>query len=129
MKLQKGLVEFNNGIIISYWQQISQLFNPKRYNWITLQLFNLEFENDRAMQGIEFVIVLFCCGLSIRIPTHPKEEHKIHKEVRNSLKRLEQSCYGWVNKEDYERYRTKKADQIYVVEKKRRYYTKKIFIQ
>lgn len=133
MKFHKGYIEFKNGTIISWWEQWSQLF--KNYNWKTYQLFNLEFENDYAMHGIEITIVLFLFGLRIRIETHPIEAHEIHTKVMKSLNILKESCWGWTTKREYDAFRKKKRETI-VLYTKRKYTSKspkdkykKVFLQ
>ncbi len=87
-------IEFNNGIIIGMWECLSEIFFGKQFNWNIFQLINIEVENDRGMHANEFTFVLLCCGIRIRIPTHPKEEHEMYKSVRTSLDSImNKSCY------------------------------------
>jgi hypothetical protein len=133
MKIEKTKnsidIEFKNGIIIGIWESLSEIIFYKRFNWNTWQFINIEFENDRAMHGLEFTFVLLCCGLRIRIPTHPKEEHKIHKTVMKSLDILKESCYGWVNKQMYDKFRKKEGNHIQIDNIKSKRRNKKVFIQ
>lgn len=69
-------IEFNNGLIISFWQCLTEILLWKRYNWNTWQFINIEFENDIMCGGYEFSFILFCCGLRIRIP-HETEKSKV----------------------------------------------------
>lgn len=129
MKIQKGLIEFNNGIVISYWQTITEIFNWKNYNWNTWQFFNVEFENDIMLGAYEFTFVFLCCGIRIRIPHKTEKSKKEWKKLNQAMKKIEQSCDGWVNKEMYEKFRKKEGNYIQVDNVKSKRRTKKVFIQ
>jgi len=133
MKIDKSrsrlFIEFKNGFIIDIWECLSEIIFNRSFNWNTWQFINIEFENDRAMQGLEFTFVLLCCGIRIRIPTHPKEEHKIHKEVMGSMDILKQSCNGWVNKGMYKDFKNKTRNVMLVFRTRQQRSRKKLFIQ
>jgi hypothetical protein len=129
INLKEHWIEFNNGIIISWWENLSDLWMHKKYNWNTFTLLHLEIENDFAMHEQEITIGFLCMGVRIRWQIISKEEYKIHKQVCDSIKKLNQSCYGWVNKEWYENFRTKKVDVINVSRIRLKGYRKKIFLQ
>jgi tyrosine-protein phosphatase YwqE len=123
-------IEFKNGNIFEIFESLTEIIFNKQYNWNTWQFINIEFENDRAMQAYEFTFVLLCCGIRIRISTHPKEEHKIHKEIMKSMDILKQSCYGWVDKESYKEFQKRKREDILIFRTKNKSPNrKKIFIQ
>ena len=78
MKIERKFIdsidfEFNNGLIISFWQCLTEIFLWKKYNWNTWQFINIEFENDIMCGAYEFTFVLFCCGFRIRIPNETKQ--------------------------------------------------------
>jgi hypothetical protein len=134
MKVEKSrsriLFEFKNGIIIDIWENLSEIIFNRRFNLNSWQFINIEFENDRAMQGLEFIFVLLCCGIRVRIPTHPKEEHQIHKTCRNALDDLrDNSCHGWVDNKGYKAFREKKTQMITIERIRTKYNRKRIFIQ
>jgi hypothetical protein len=129
MKFKDGTFEFKNGIFISVWQNLTEIFKMKQFNWNTFQFILVEFENDRAMHDYEFTLVLLCCGIRIRVPVFPKEEHPIHKEVYDSLKSLKESCYGWCNTNAYKRFKNKQEDRLIVLRTRQSGIRKKIFIQ
>jgi len=133
MKIDKSrsriFVEFKNGVIIEIWETLSEIIFNRRFNWNTWQFINIEFENDRAMQGLEFIFVLLCCGIRVRIPTHPKEEHKIYKEVKDSMDILKNSCHGWVNKYTYSCFKNKTIDAMMIFRIRRKATRKRLFIQ
>lgn len=114
MKYEPGCIEFNNGVILSYWQALSEIWKTHKFNWSTFQLINIEIENDRAMQGIEFSMSLLCCGFRIRVPLHPKVEHKIHKKTFKALRRIEQSCYGYTVERSYTAFRKAETNLLII---------------
>ncbi len=122
--------EFNNGIIISFWQTITEIFSWRKFNWNTFQFILVEFENDIGMHAYEFTFVLLCCGIRIRIPTHPKEEHEMHKICRTSMDDImNKSCHGWVKKDTWELFKKKKRDYILVFRTRGKGIRKRLFIQ
>jgi hypothetical protein len=129
MKFKDGTFEFKNGIFISVWQCLTEIFKMKKFNWSTFQFLLVEFENDRAMHNLSLTLGLLCCGIRIVFPTHPKEEHHIHKEVYDTMTKLKESCYGWVSEKDYESFRKKKVSNLSVWTTKKLGGKKKVFIQ
>ena len=80
MKIERRFIdcinfEFNNGLMISFWQCLTEIFLWKTYNWNTWQFINIEFENDIMCGAYEFTFVLMRCGFRIRIP-HETEKSK-----------------------------------------------------
>jgi hypothetical protein len=133
MKIEKGLIEFKNGLIISYWQQWYELFHWKKFNWNNFDILHIQFENDTWTGAYEFTLVLFLLGLTIRIPHETEKSKKLWKKISNATKKLNESCCGWVNAEEYRIFRkNKKSDEIEILEisnKKAYQFKKKIFIQ
>ena len=134
MKREKGYIEFNNGIIISYWQTITEIFHYKDFNWNTWQFLNVEFENDILMGGYEFIFVFLCCGLRIRIPHKTEKSIEEYKKLNNITKGLKNSCYAWTTEEEYNNFKSKKKTGLllwnkrkYVPKDRSKY--KKLFIQ
>jgi hypothetical protein len=92
MKIERRFIdsidfEFNNGLMISFWQCLTEILLCNRYNWNTWQFINIEFENDIMCGAYEFTFVFLCCGLRIRIP-HETEKSifnwkKWNKEIEN----------------------------------------------
>jgi hypothetical protein len=74
--------EFNNGLMISFWQCLTEILLWKTYNWNTWQFINIEFENDIMCGAYEFTFVLLCCGFRISIP-HQTELSKKNWEKWN----------------------------------------------
>jgi hypothetical protein len=90
MKIERRFIdsvdfEFNNGLIISFWQCLTEILFWRRFNWNTWQFINIEFENDIIMGGYEFTFVLFCCGLRIRIPHETKKSKKNWEEINKNI--------------------------------------------
>jgi hypothetical protein len=83
-----GTFEFKCGVLISFWQTITEVFKMNKFNWSTFQFILVEFENERAMHNMSFTFVFLCMGVRIMLPTFPKEEHSHHKEVRKSMDTL-----------------------------------------
>jgi len=129
MKIEKGLIEFNNGFIISYWQQWYELFRWKKYNWNDFDLLHVQFENDIMTGAYEFTLVLFLLGITIRVPHETEKGKKFWKRTSASLKRLKESCYGWVNPKIYKSFRNKQIKLMLISNIKDKNVTKKIFIQ
>ncbi len=137
MKIEKSrssiLFEWKNGFMIDLWENLSEIIFWKRFNWNTWQFINIEFENDIIMGGYEFRFVFLCCGIRIRIPHETKKSKKQWDKINRSMKRIHQSCYGWVNSKAYNNFRkNKRTDEIEILEvanKKAYQYKKKIFIQ
>lgn len=79
--------EFNNGLVISLWQCLTEILLWKKYNWNTWQFINVEFENDIMCGGYEFTFVFMCCGIKIGIPHETKKSkenlEKWNKEIKN----------------------------------------------
>ena len=90
-----GTFEFRCGVLISFWQNLTEVFRMDKFNWSTFQFILVEFENERAMHNMSFTFVFLCMGVRIMLPTFPKEEHEHHKEVRKSMDYLKKSCYGY----------------------------------
>ena len=128
MKIQKGLIEFNNGIIISYWQQWYELFHWRKYNWNDYDILHIRFENDIYTGAYEFTLIIFLLGVQIRIPHETEKGNKFWKKMKSIDKQLEQSCYGYVNREVYKKF-TKKEFSKMIVFKNKINKGKKIFIQ
>jgi hypothetical protein len=80
--------EFNNGLFIAFWQCLTEILFQKRYNWNTWQFINIEFENDIMCGAYEFTLVLFCCGLRIRIPHETKKSKKNWKQWNKEIKEI-----------------------------------------
>jgi hypothetical protein len=92
-----GTFEFRCGVLISFWQTITEIFRMDKFNWSTFQFILFEFENERAMHNMSFTFVFLCMGVRIMIPTFPKVEHEEHKKVRKSMDFLKKSCYGYTS--------------------------------
>ena len=134
MKIDKSrsriFIEFKNGFIIDIWECLSEIIFNRQFNWNTWQFILIEFENDRAMQGLEFTFVLLCCGIRVRIPTSPKGEHEMHKSCRTSLDSImNKSCHGWVNSQLYKKFQKKEINYIQVDRIRSDRRRKKLFIQ
>lgn len=122
-------IEFKNGIFISYWQCLTEIFKMRKFNWSTFQFLNVEFENDRACQHYSLSLVILCCGIRINIPFTPEEEHEVHKEINDVLSGLKNSCYGWTDNESYEAFRKKKEVHLTLWAKKSLGGKRKVFLQ
>lgn len=119
MKFEHGVFEFKNGVLISVWQNLTEIFQMRKFNWSTFQLILVEFENDRAMQGLEVTLVFLCCGFRLRIPTSPTEEHKVHKEVsKNFDKILNDSAHGYTSVKGWNAFK-KATGQILLIRKEK----------
>jgi len=133
MKIEKSksqiLFEFKNGIMINIWQNITEIFTWKNYNWNTYQFINIEFEKDTYLGAYEFIFVFMCCGIRIRIPVPNEKSKKEWKKMGSMLAKIKKSCYGWVNGNDYRKFRTKKQSYLYIYDKKLKSAGKKIFLQ
>lgn len=129
MKREKGLIEFNNGIIISYWQGLSEIIKWRKFNWNTFQFINIEFENDSWIGAYEFTLVLFLCGIRIRLPHQTKKSKKFWKKTSKIMEKLDNSCYGWVNNKIYVKFKNKKQEFMRVERIRTKHSRKKIFIQ
>jgi len=133
MKIEKSknriFIEFKNGFIIDIWENLSEIIFFRRFNWNVWQFINLEFENDRAMHGQEITFVFLCCGIRIRWDTKPEKEHDVHKRVMNSMDILKNSCHGWTNTKEYNYFKNKKTQSIFIFKTRRKGYNKRIFIQ
>jgi len=125
-------IEFNNGIIISFWQTLIEIFKHRQFNWNIFQFFLIEFENDTMCGAYEFTFVFFCCGIKIRIPHKTEKSKKFWKEIDNSKNDIfHKSCYGWCNKDQYKLFKEKTVSSLIIQTKrgKGKYFTKKLFIQ
>jgi hypothetical protein len=129
MKIEKGLIEFKNGLIISYWQQWYELFHWRKFNWNTFDFLHIQFENDTWTGAYEFTLVIFLLGLRIRIPHETEKGKKFWKKTHNTLKKLNESCYGYVDKELYKRFRNNQSNCIQIDNIKSERRSKKVFIQ
>jgi len=138
MKIEKTknsiFFEWKNGFIIDIWENLSEIIFWKRFNWNTWQFINIEFENDIRMGGYEFTFVFLCCGIRIRIPHETKKSKKQWNRINKSMKKIYQSCYGYVSKDNYKEYRKKegKVSQLIVYKENTGFLpkkSKKIFIQ
>lgn len=119
MKIEKGLIEFDNGFIISYWQTITEIFTWRKYNWNVWQFINIEFENDTWTGSYEFTFVFLLCGICIRIPHRTKKSDEFKKRTSNSMKRIENSCYGWTTEKAYNDYKSKKENVLIIWNKRK----------
>ena len=122
-------IEGKNGFIIGWWQTITEIFTWKKFNWNIYQFILIEFENDIMTGAYEFTFVLLCCGIRIRIPHRTKKGDKFWKTTDSMMKKLNDSCYGWVNKKEYNDFKDKKRDWIRVTRIRELDKRKKIFIQ
>jgi len=133
MKIEKSknqiIIEFKNGLMIDLWQCITEIFTWRKYNWNTWQLINIEIENDTWLGGLEFTFVLLCCGIRIRIPIENPKSKKNWNEINKSMKKINESCYGWIGNKEYKEFKTKKANYLLVKSKREKGKRKKIFIQ
>jgi len=130
--MQKDIM-LKNGIIISFWETIFEIFNMKAFNWSTFQFILVEFENERAMHNMSFTFVFLCMGVRIMIPTFPKVEHEEHKKVRKSMDFIKKSCYGYTAVKGWNAFR-KTTEGVHVMlvfkdKPKGKGPQKKIFIQ
>lgn len=126
-----GTFEFRCGVLISFWQTITEVFRMDKFNWSTFQFILVEFENERAMHNMSFTFVFLCMGVRIMLPTFPKEEHEQHKKVRKSISLLDKSCYGYTSIKGWNSFK-KESGQILIVRKIKpqgRGPQKKLFIQ
>jgi hypothetical protein len=128
--------EFKNGFLINIWETLSEIFLWKKFNWNTWQFINIEFENDIMTGAYEIMFVLLCCGIRIRIPHETNKSKKFWKDIKQQKNYLSQSCYGYVNKKDYNLFKNNNDWEglHIIVFKLRKYLTnprnyKKIFIQ
>jgi hypothetical protein len=131
MKFEHGTFEFENGIIISFWQTITEIFRMDKFNWSTYQFIRVEFENERSMHNMSLTLVFLCCGVRIMIPTYPTEEHEVHKKVKRALFDLKKSCHGYTVVNGWNDFRKMKRDAIvvYRIKTKDKGRMKKLFIQ
>ena len=131
LNMKECLIEFNNGVFISYWQCLTEVFNMHRFNWSTFQFLNIEFENDRACQQYSITLVLLCCGIRLVIPVKPENEHEVHKTIRRSMSLLKRSCYGYTPIKGWNAFRKQKREAILVYRDKPKNNgpQKKLFIQ
>lgn len=60
------------------WEQLIP-----RFNWYTVTPIEIQFEYDKMMQGLEFMIIIIGIGIRIRynLPASDKIFKKIEKEV------------------------------------------------
>ena len=79
-------IEFKNGVIISLWECISEIFKWRKYNWNTWQFINVEFENDTWTGGYEFTFVFLFCGIRFRISHETEKSKKFWKKVKKEIK-------------------------------------------
>jgi len=140
MKIERRFIdsidfEFNNGLIISLWQCLTEILLWKKYNWNTWQFINIEFENDTYTGAYEFMIILFCCGIRIRIPHETAKSKEFWQKTKHSLNIIKKSFEGWTTEQDVKDYKENKKSAI-LVWKKRKYVPKvkgskfkKLFIQ
>ena len=89
MKIGKGFIEFNNGLMITYWQTITEIFKWRNYNWNTWQFLNIEFENDIMCGAYEFTFVFLCCAIRIRIPHQTEKSKKFLKREKKNVCRFQ----------------------------------------
>lgn len=112
-----GTFEFRCGILISFWQTITEIFRMDKFNWSTFQFILVEFENERAMHNMSLTLVFLCCGIRIMLPTKPKEEHKVHKEVHKSMDTLlRDSAHGYTSIKGWNAFK-KESGQILLIRK------------
>lgn len=122
--------ELKNEIIVSVWEQWSEVFHMSKFNWSTFNVFNLELENDRMLGGFEIKLVLFLVGIRVRIPTPNKKSEKEWKKINKSIKSLNDSCYGYVGANNYKHYKKQESPFLIVTTHKRKgIINKKVFIQ
>jgi len=133
MKIEKSkgniLFEFKNGVMINLWQTITEIFTWKKYNWNIWQFINIEFEKDTMLGAYEFTFVFMLCGIRIRIQVPNEKSKKEWSKLNNAMKKIHESCYGWINENSYEKFRKKEIENLKVTRKRTKKNRKKIFIQ
>ncbi len=80
------LVEWKTGYI-QVWEDWTQFFKAKQYNWLTLRPIYLEFDYDK-MAGEHFSIELGLLGFNIRFHQFVKN-NKAGKELDKEIKNME----------------------------------------
>lgn len=118
MKIDKGFIEFNNGILINWWQEYVQFFNIKTFNWSEFHLIDVSFEYDRMCGGLEFMFVILGLALRLRIPIKTDKSEKTWKNIKESTDKLRLSFSGYAKQLDIDKFKKRQVDSIRLYRKK-----------
>ena len=118
--------EFKNGTIISIWEEISQIFHVRKFNWCTLNFINFEIEYDRHLGAIEIMFIIAGFGIRIRMPIKTDKSEKEWAKINKSMKSLKDSFYAWALDIEIDNFKSKKSYNIRTTKYLKLYRTRKI---
>ncbi len=103
INFKEQYMAFKTGIMFSWWENISQFWGKKEYNWYTWNLINIEIENDVQCGHYEIQLVLLGLGLRILIPNETKKSTEFLGTVDNALKDIKSWKTLWLNADTIKR--------------------------
>jgi len=96
--------------IISTWEEWSQFYRLRNFNWSAFHLFDFEFEYDRYCGQLEFTMVI--AGFGIRVAINITTD--ISEETHKHLHEITHPKYLWVHKSDLDKIIKKETYRIAV---------------
>ena len=119
--------EFKSGLMINIWEELSQFFHLRKYNWCTLHFLNFSFEYDRHLGGLELMLIVLGLGIRISYPIQTDISEKTRTELRRCMGKVKSGIDGWVLEKELKAFKEKKREMLPVsrTRERARYFAKK----